>query len=178
MASKTQRGRSNTTQTGTATTNDGPRTITHISKLPAPVGLKKKTSKTKPVSPSQQPLGNLTRYSDEELEEFKVLIDQKLKTAREELKYLQGELACTGSQGDDSDARFRGIEDGTSTSEREHLSQMASRQIHFIGHLEKALIRIEQKTYGICRETGRLIPKERLRAVPHTSLSIEAKTGK
>lgn len=79
--------------------------------------------------------------------------------------------------GDDSDARFKGLEDGTSTSEREYLSQMASRQIQYIGHLEKAMIRIENKTYGICRETGRLISKERLRAVPHATLSIEAKQG-
>ena len=70
------------------------------------------------------------------------------------------------------------MEDGTSTSEREYLSQMASRQIQYIGHLEKAMIRIENKTYGICRETGKLISKERLRAVPHATLSIEAKQGK
>jgi RNA polymerase-binding transcription factor DksA len=120
---------------------------------------------------------NRTRYSDEELKEFKELIANKLETARSELKYLQEQISRSSEMGDDSDARFKGLEDGTSTSEREYLSQMASRQIQYIGHLEKAMIRIENKTYGICRETGRLISKERLRAVPHATLSIEAKQG-
>lgn len=120
---------------------------------------------------------NRTRYSDEELKEFRELIANKLETARSELKYLQEQISRSSEMGDDSDARFKGLEDGTSTSEREYLSQMASRQIQYIGHLEKAMIRIENKTYGICRETGRLISKERLRAVPHATLSIEAKQG-
>lgn len=120
-----------------------------------------------------------TRYSDEELTEFRELILNKLEAARNELKYLQEQISRSSDLGsDDSDARFKGLEDGTSTSEKEYLSQMASRQIQYIGHLEKALIRIENKTYGICRETGKLISKERLRAVPHATLSIEAKQAK
>ena len=121
---------------------------------------------------------NRNRYSDEELQEFRELISGKLEIARGELKYLQEQISRSSEMGDDSDARFKGLEDGTSTSEREYLSQMASRQIQYIGHLEKAMIRIENKTYGICRETGKLISKERLRAVPHATLSIEAKQGK
>lgn len=121
---------------------------------------------------------NRSRYSDAELAEFKELITGKLETSRGELKYLQEQISRSSEMGDDSDARFKGLEDGTSTFEREYLSQMASRQIQYIGHLEKALIRIENKTYGICRETGKLISKERLRAVPHATLSIEAKQGK
>ncbi len=119
-----------------------------------------------------------SRYSDEELQEFKDLIVKKLEASRSELKYLQEQISRSSDMGDDSDARFKGLDDGTSTSEREYLSQMASRQIQYIGHLEKALIRIENKTYGICRETGKLISRERLRAVPHATLSIEAKQGK
>jgi RNA polymerase-binding transcription factor DksA len=121
---------------------------------------------------------NRSRYTDAELAEFKELISGKLESSRSELKYLQEQISRSSEMGDDSDARFKGLEDGTSTSEREYLSQMASRQIQYIGHLEKAMIRIENKTYGICRETGKLISKERLRAVPHATLSIEAKTGK
>ncbi|HMU69180.1 MAG TPA: TraR/DksA C4-type zinc finger protein [Chitinophagales bacterium] len=131
-----------------------------------------------PVKVTSTVLDNRTRYSDEELQEFKELITGKLEAARNELKYLQEQISRSSEMGDDSDARFKGLEDGTSTSEREYLSQMASRQITYIGHLEKALIRIENKTYGICRETGKLISKERLRAVPHATLSIEAKQGK
>ncbi|MEZ5013935.1 MAG: TraR/DksA C4-type zinc finger protein [Chitinophagales bacterium] len=121
---------------------------------------------------------NRSRYSDDELKEFEDLIVGKLEAARNELKYLQEQISRSSEIGDDSDARFKGLEDGTSTSEREYLSQMASRQIQYIGHLEKALVRIKNKTYGICRETGKLISKERLRAVPHATLSIEAKQGK
>lgn len=122
----------------------------------------------------QKPLEK-TRYSDKELTEFRDLINRKLEDAKSELKYLQEQISRTSELGDDSDSRFKGLEDGTSTAEREYLSQMASRQIQYISHLEKALIRIQNKTYGICRETGKLISKERLRAVPHATLSIEAK---
>lgn len=116
-----------------------------------------------------------TRYNDEELKEFKDLINTKLEAARSELNYLQEQINRTGNIGDDSDTKFTGLEDGSATVEREYLNQMASRQIQYIQHLEKALIRIENKTYGVCRETGKLISKERLRAVPHATLSIEAK---
>jgi RNA polymerase-binding transcription factor DksA len=121
---------------------------------------------------------NKTRYSDEELAEFRELINKKLENAKSELKYLQEQISRSSELGGDDDARFKGIEDGTMHSEREYLSQMASRQIQYISHLEKALVRIENKTYGICRETGKLISKERLRAVPHATLSMEAKAGK
>lgn len=122
---------------------------------------------------------NQTRYSDEELKEFHDLISNKLKSAREELKYLQQQISSTNDNGaDDTLNRFQGLEDGAGTMEKEYLTQMASRQIQFIKHLENAMIRIESKTYGICRETGKLISKERLRAVPHATLSIEAKLAK
>ncbi|MGB4931782.1 MAG: TraR/DksA C4-type zinc finger protein [Chitinophagales bacterium] len=130
------------------------------------------------ITPAPVNTDNRSRYSDAELAEFKELISGKLETSKSELKYLQEQISRSSEMGDDSDARFKGLEDGTSTSEREYLSQMASRQIQYIGHLEKAMIRIENKTYGICRETGKLISKERLRAVPHATLSIEAKQGK
>lgn len=116
-----------------------------------------------------------SRYSDAELQEFKELITDKLENSRSELKYLQEQINRSGDMGDDSDTRFSGLEDGSATMEREYLNQMASRQIQYIQHLEKALVRIENKTYGICRDTGKLISAERLRAVPHATLSIEAK---
>ena len=117
-----------------------------------------------------------SRYSDKELHEFKELLIEKLDSSRKELKYLHEQINRTAELGsDDSDSKFSGLEDGTGTSEKEYLSQMASRQITYIYHLEKALIRIANKTYGICRVTGKLISKERLMAVPHATLSIEAK---
>ena len=114
------------------------------------------------------------RYSDSELAEFKELILRKLETAKKELAYLQG-LITRKDGGDMEDGRYMTMEDGSMSMEREQLSQMASRQITFIDHLEKAMMRIENKTYGICRVTGKLIDKARLRAVPHATLSIEAK---
>ncbi len=119
-----------------------------------------------------------SRYSDQELQEFKDLIMQKLESARKELSYLQDQISNAGNGTSDTSAKFNGIEDGVDMMEKEYLTQMASRQIQFIKHLENALIRIENKTYGICRETGKLISKERLRAVPHATLSIEAKKRK
>jgi RNA polymerase-binding transcription factor DksA len=119
------------------------------------------------------------RYSDSELAEFRELINRKLESAKKELSYLQGLITRKDDMGgDNDDARYMTMEDGSLSMEREQLSQMASRQITFIDHLEKALMRIENKTYGICRVTGRLIDKARLRAVPHATLSMEAKTGK
>ena len=110
------------------------------------------------------------RYTDKELKEFKTLIQGKLEKAKKELDFYQEQIRS------DSDAnKIHKIEDGTSTQERESLNQMASRQIKYMQHLEKALIRIESKTYGICRESGKLISKARLKAVPHATLSIEAK---
>lgn len=121
---------------------------------------------------------NKTRYSDEELQEFKEIIDKKLESARSELTYLQEQISNSDNGTNDTVNKFNGIEDGVDSMEKEYLTQMASRQIQFIKHLENALIRIQNKTYGICRETGKLISKERLRAVPHATLSIEAKMAK
>lgn len=124
----------------------------------------------------QQNTGPVYRYSDEELNEFKELISKRLESARENLSYYQALITRKDEAGtDDTDNRFNHLEDGSGAMEREQLSQLAGRQIQFINHLEKALIRIENKTYGICRVTGKLIDKARLRAVPHATLSIEAK---
>ncbi|MEJ7737850.1 MAG: TraR/DksA C4-type zinc finger protein [Chitinophagaceae bacterium] len=120
--------------------------------------------------------GPSQRYSDADLSEFRDLINKKLDAAKKELNYLQGLITRKDEMGgDESDNRYMTMEDGSISMEREQLSQMASRQITFIDHLEKALMRIENKTYGICRVTGKLIDKARLRAVPHATLSIEAK---
>ncbi len=119
---------------------------------------------------------NRARYSDKELLEFKNLIDEKLDAARQELKYLNDQINRKDDNGtDDTENKFGSIEDGSVAMEREYMSQMATRQSTYIDHLEKALMRIDNKTYGICRVTGKLIDKERLRAVPHATLSIEAK---
>jgi RNA polymerase-binding transcription factor DksA len=120
----------------------------------------------------------LVKYSDAELAEFKDIISRKLEAARKELVYLQGIITRKDELGgDNDDARYMTMEDGSVSMEREQLGQMASRQITFIDHLEKALMRIENKTYGICRVTGLLIDKARLKAVPHATLSLEAKLG-
>ncbi len=120
----------------------------------------------------------LVRYSDGDLTDFRDLINKKLEAAKKELNYLQGLITRKDDMGsDDNDNRYMTMEDGSMSMEREQLSQMASRQITYIDHLEKAIIRIENKTYGICRVTGKLIDKARLRAVPHATLSLEAKLG-
>ena len=124
----------------------------------------------------QESTGPTMRYSDSELVEFRDLIMKKLEAAKKELAYLQGLITRKDEMGgDETDNRYMTMEDGSMSMEREQLSQMASRQITFIDHLEKAIMRIENKTYGICRVTGKLIDKARLRAVPHATLSIEAK---
>ena len=141
-----------------------------------------------PYQPSYKPLEQrqetvrpsepLVRYNDSDLNEFRELIQKKLDSAKKELGYLQGLITRKDDMGgDESENRYMTMEDGSISMEREQLSQMASRQITYIDHLEKALIRIENKTYGICRVTGRLIDKARLRAVPHATLSLEAKLG-
>lgn len=119
--------------------------------------------------------GPTMRYSDSDLAEFREIIQKKLDAAKKELAYLQGLITRKDEGGDMDEARYMTMEDGSVSMEREQLSQMASRQITFIDHLEKAMMRIENKTYGICRVTGKLIDKARLRAVPHATLSIEAK---
>lgn len=117
-----------------------------------------------------------TRYSDIELQEFKDIILDKLKVAKEELAALTNTLNSSNANGtDDTAGTYKTLEDGSATLEKEQTNQLAARQKKFIDNLEAALIRIENKTYGICRETGKLIQKERLRAVPHTTLSMEAK---
>lgn len=113
-----------------------------------------------------------SRYNDKELEEFDQLIDQKLIIAREQLEFYLKQLE---DMAENPDNKIKGLDDGLSTLESERVSSMASRQQKLIQHLENAKIRIKNKVYGICRETGRLISKERLRAVPHATLSIEAK---
>ncbi len=124
----------------------------------------------------QEQTGPTMRYSDMELSEFRDLITKKLDSAKKELAYLQGLITRRDEMGgDETDNRYMTMEDGSMSMEREQLSQMASRQITFIDHLEKAMMRIENKTYGICRVTGKLIDKARLKAVPHATLSIEAK---
>ena len=115
-----------------------------------------------------------TRYNDLELQEFKELILRKLESARAELKDLT-ESANNSNGTDDTGSVYKTMEDGSSTLLKESNSQLAGRQRKFIDNLEMALLRIENKTYGICKVTGKLIPKERLMAVPHTTQSIEAK---
>ncbi|MFI5187329.1 MAG: TraR/DksA family transcriptional regulator [Chitinophagales bacterium] len=126
-------------------------------------------------TPMNENTGPTQRYSDVDLTEFREIITKKLEAAKKELAYLQGLITRKDETGDMEDARYMTMEDGSVSMEREQLSQMASRQIQFIDHLEKAMMRIENKTYGICRVTGKLIDKARLRAVPHATLSIEAK---
>jgi len=117
-----------------------------------------------------------TRYSDSELQEFKDIILEKLRIAKEELNSLASSLSSPNANGtDDTAGTYKTLEDGSATLEKESINQLAARQKKFIEQLEAALVRIQNKTYGICRETGKLIQKERLRAVPHTTLSMEAK---
>jgi len=116
------------------------------------------------------------RYSDKDLNEFKSIIDSKLKEAKEDLVLLKGSLSHKDDHGtDDTGRSFNMMEDGSETLMREEMAQLASRQEKFIKNLENALIRINNKSYGVCRVTGKLINKERLKLVPHATLSIEAK---
>jgi DnaK suppressor protein len=117
-----------------------------------------------------------TRYSEADLQEFKGILLEKMRIAREELNSLATSLSSPNANGtDDTAGTYKTLEDGSATLEKEQINQLAARQKKFIDQLEAALVRIENKTYGVCRETGKLIPKERLRAVPHTTLSMEAK---
>lgn len=116
------------------------------------------------------------KYSDEELKEFEALILEKLEKAKNELNVLKESLTHNNDESTDSTySNTKTLEDGADTAEKEQLNQLAARQLKFIGNLENALIRIKNGTYGICIDTGKLISKERLRAVPHTQHSIEAK---
>ena len=119
-----------------------------------------------------------TRYSDAELQEFKEIILETLEKAKRDYETLKAVIS--GSDVNDiadTSPTFRVLEEGASVLSKEEAGRLAQRQAKFIAHLEAALIRIENKTYGICRVTGKLISKERLRAVPHATLSIEAKEG-
>ena len=119
-----------------------------------------------------------TRYSDQELQEFKELILKKLAEAKEDLDLLRGSLSHNDDHGtNDTGRTFNMMEDGSDTLSREEVAQLASRQEKFVANLQNALVRIENKTYGICRVTGKLIQKERLKLVPHATLSIEAKNS-
>lgn len=113
-----------------------------------------------------------TRYSDDELEEFRVIIEEKLAVARQQLQFYLDQLS---EMADNPDAKIKALDDGAGTAESERLSGLAARQRKHIQHLENALARIHNKVYGICRATGKLISKERLRAAPHATLCIEAK---
>ena len=138
---------------------------------PSYTSLEKRVETHKPNTP-------LVKYGDAELNEFRELINKKLEAAKKELAYFQGLITRKDDQGGETEeGRYMTMEDGSLSMEREQLSQMASRTITYIDHLEKAIMRIENKTYGICRVTGKLIDKARLRAVPHATLSLEAKLG-
>ena len=117
-----------------------------------------------------------TRYSDAELEEFRQIINEKLEKAYRDYDLLKASIMNTdGNDVTDTSPTFKVLEEGASTLSKEEAGQLAQRQMKFIQHLQAALVCIENKTYGICRETGKLIPKERLRAVPHATLGIDAK---
>ncbi|MDH6309640.1 DnaK suppressor protein [Dysgonomonas sp. PFB1-18] len=119
-----------------------------------------------------------TRYTDEELNEFRDIILEKLTKAKIEYDGLRAAITnADGNDVTDTSPTFKVLEEGASTLSKEEAGRLAQRQMKFIQNLQSALIRIENKTYGICRETGKLIPKERLRAVPHATLSIEAKNS-
>lgn len=117
-----------------------------------------------------------TRYSPEELQEFKDIIEKKLEEARRDYELLKNAFSNKDDHGtDDTSPTFKLLEEGSDVLSKEETGQLAARQKKFIENLEAALIRIQNNTYGICRVTGKLIPKERLRVVPHATLSIEAK---
>jgi len=120
-----------------------------------------------------------TRYTDAELDEFRQIITEKLAKAQKDYEQLRDGLNnLDGNDVTDTSPTFKVLEEGATTLSKEEAGQLAQRQMKFIQHLKAAMVRIENKTYGICRETGKLIPKERLRAVPHATLSIEAKNDK
>ncbi len=119
-----------------------------------------------------------TRYSDAELQEFKEIILEKLAKAQRDYDLLKADV--TNNEGNDiadTSPTFKVLEEGASTLSKEEAGRLAQRQMKFIQHLQAALVRIENKTYGVCRETGKLIPKERLRAVPHATLGIDVKNS-
>lgn len=121
-------------------------------------------------------MGESRRYSNKDLEEFKIIILDKLKIAQEDYEMYRNSITQSdGNDTQDTSPTFKVLEEGAATLSKEEAGKLAQRQLKFIQYLQAALIRIENKTYGICRETGKLISKERLRAVPHATLSIDAK---
>jgi RNA polymerase-binding transcription factor DksA len=131
-------------------------------------------SKTKEMEKAE----NVVRFSDEELKEFKELILKKLEEAQNDYETLRSSISLQDDHGtNDTSPTFKLLEDAADVLSKEEAAQMVTRQKKFIEHLQNALIRIENKTYGICRITGKLIAKERLRSVPHATMSIDAKTG-
>jgi RNA polymerase-binding transcription factor DksA len=152
----------------------------------SPKVLELKSKTVKPQATMQQPKNNTngpedtrTKYSEEELKEFETLILEKLERAKKELVYIKESLSRKNDESsDNSNSNLKLLEDGADTLEKENFSQLAARQMKFIQQLEFAVIRIKNGTYGVCIETGKLIPKERLRAVPHTQHSIEAKLNR
>ncbi len=121
----------------------------------------------------------MKRYSDEELEEFREIINDKLKVARNSYQEMMRQLMNADSNSDNDTApTYKVLEEGTDAMEKDHVIQMVQRQLKFIQGLEAALVRIEKKTYGIDRLTGELIPKERLRLVPHATLSVTSKNSR
>lgn len=123
-------------------------------------------------------MGDKNRYSDEELMEFKQIILKKLEMAQDDYKMYKNSITQSdGNDISDTSPTFKVLEEGAATLSKEEAGKLAQRQLKFIQHLQAALIRIENKTYGICRDTGKLIAKERLRAVPHATLSIDAKNN-
>ena len=117
-----------------------------------------------------------TRYNDEELAEFKAIILDKLAKAREDYELLRASITHSSSNDtEDTSPTFKVLEEGAATLSKEEVSRLAAHQMKFIRNREMALVRIENKTYGVCRMTGKLIPKERLRLVPHATLTVEAK---
>jgi RNA polymerase-binding transcription factor DksA len=121
-------------------------------------------------------MADKTRYSDEELAEFKQIILDKLEKAKQDYELLKSAITHSESNDtEDTSPTFKVLEEGAATLSKEEAGRLAQRQLKFIQHLQAALVRVENKTYGICRVTGKLIQKERLRAVPHATLSIDAK---
>lgn len=117
-----------------------------------------------------------TRYSDEELAEFKEIINKKLEKAQKDYEMLKSAITHSESNDtEDTSPTFKVLEEGATTLSKEEAGKLAQRQLKFIQHLKAALVRIENRTYGVCRQTGKMISKERLKAVPHATLSIEAK---
>lgn len=128
------------------------------------------------INPITERIMDEVRYSDAELEEFRAVVLEKLNKAKADYEALRSALSLSsGNDTQDTSPTFKLLEEGAATLSKEESSRLAQRQLKFIKHLEAALVRIDNKTYGICRETGKLISKERLMAVPHATLSIDAK---